>query len=347
MSKRKELKPAHLRVLFSNLEMITRSGLPLSEGFDILRNNDDDPIERALMGDLYDAVNAGEAMTTVLRSSGIIPEYACSLISIGERTGRLEETFASLADYYAKRDELSQSIRSSVVYPVSMLVMVFVVVAVLLVQVMPVFNHVFRQLGFEMTGISAALLNAGTVLGQVGFWVAGVAFVLVVIGVILAVTPAGKKFFNAIFQGAPITRDLSLNLSAQRFSLAMSSMLHSGLELADALEYAERLIDDKRALRSVATIREVVGEGGAFLTALDRSGLYTAKDMALLSIGIKTGADADALNQVGEQITIATESRMERLVAAIEPSLVALMCILVGVILLSVMLPLMGALSGF
>lgn len=346
-NRKKTLKPAQLKMLFSNLEMITHSGLSLSEGFDILRENEDDPAEKALMAKLYDAVGSGGSITEVITSSEIIPEYACSLVAIGEKTGRLEETFAALADYYTRRDELAQSIRSAVVYPISMLVMVFLVVAVLLVMVMPVFDHVFRQLGYEMTGISAVLLDVGNVLGQFGFWIAAVILALVVIGIILAVTPGGKKFYRSLFQGAPITRDLSLELSAQRFSLSMSSMLSAGLEVDAALEYAETLVEDKRAHRAVSRIRKEVEGGGSFLTALQKSGLYTHKDMALLSVGLKTGADAEALNQVGEQITVATEGRLERLVAIVEPTLVAIMCILVGLILLSVMLPLMGALTGF
>ena len=343
----KQLKPAQLKVLFSNLVMITRSGLPLSEGFDILRKNDDDPAERALIDMLYEAVNEGETITGVMRKSEIVPEYACSLISIGEKTGRLEETFASLADYYIKRDELSHSIRSSVVYPVSMLVMVFVVVAVILVKVIPVFTEAYNQLGHELTGVSAWLRDVGNGLGQFGLWIAVVIFVLAAIGIILALTQGGKKFYNKLFQSAPITRDLSLDLSAQRFSLAMSSMLSAGLELNTSLEYAERLVEDKRARRSVKKIRNAVENGGRFLEALEKSGLYTKKDLALLSIGIKTGADAEAMSQVGEQITITTEGRLERLIATIEPSLVAIMCILVGMILLAMMLPLIGTLTGF
>lgn len=346
-NRKKELSPAQLKVLFSNLEMITHSGLPLSEGFDILKVNEDDPAEKALMAKLYDAVNSGGSLTEVFEKSSVMPDYACSLVAIGEKTGRLEETFAALADYYARRDELAQSIRSAVVYPLSMLVMVFIVVAVLLVMVMPVFDHVFRQLGYELTGISEALLVIGNVLGQVGFIIALVVLVIAIIGVVMALTPGGKKFYSKLFQSAPFTKELSLNLSAQRFSLAMSSMISAGLEVDSALEYAEKLVADKRALNAVKKIRKDVDGGGSFLDALNNSGLYTHKDMALLAVGLKTGADAEALSQVGEQITVATENRLEHLVAVVEPTLVAIMCILVGLILLSVMLPLMGALTGF
>ena len=346
-SKARELRPAQLKVLFSSLEMITRSGLPLSEGFDILRHNEEDPAEALLLEKLSEAAASGTPLANALEESKAVPQYACALVAIGEKTGRLEETYASLASYYAKRDELLQSIRVSAVYPASMLVMVFVVVAVLLVQVMPVFDHVFNQLGYEMAGLSAVLLDVGTVLGQIGFWIAGVLAVLVIVGIILAVTTRGKRVYATLFQKAPLTKELSLSLSAQRFSLALSSMLSAGLELNEALEYAERLVDNKRAAHAVALIRKEVDKGGSFLAALEKSGFYTHKDMALLSVGIKTGVDAEALNQVGEHITIATEKRLERLVAAVEPILVAIMCVLVGMILFSVMLPLMSILSGF
>ncbi|MDR2671860.1 MAG: type II secretion system F family protein [Coriobacteriales bacterium] len=345
--KAKELTPAQLTMLFANLEMIIRSGLPLAEGFDILRDNAENSAEQALIDSLYQGVNSGSSLAETLDASKMVPRYAVAMLRIGEQTGRLEETFSSLVSYYSKRDELSQSIKSSVVYPLSMLVMVFIVVAVLLVQVMPVFDHVFRQLGHEMTGVSAILLQVGNALGQSGFWIAGIAFALVLIGIILALLPAGKRLYRYLFQNAPITRELSHNLSTQRFSLALSSMLSSGLELDVALKNAEQLVEDERARAAVVQIRADVDSGEGFLDALRKSGLFSHQDLSRLAVGSKTGIEAETLDIIGSRITIATENRLERLVAAIEPSLVAIMCIIVGLILLSVMLPLLGALTGF
>ncbi|MDR2108681.1 MAG: type II secretion system F family protein [Coriobacteriales bacterium] len=342
----KTLTPAQLRLLFSNLELVYRSGLPLTEGFDILRANARDAVELRRMEALYQAALNGESLYQTLKHLGDLPDYALALIGIGEKTGRMEQTFASLGAYYARRDLLSQSIRSSLTYPISMLVVVVAIVVVLLTQAMPVFNQVFLQLGFQMTGLAAALMAFGSALSRYALWIIAVIVVLVAIGVFLRFIPAGKRFYAALSQSAPIARDLSLRVSTQRFTIALASLLDAGLGVDQALALAEPLVDDKRARARVGAIRRAVDEGASFITALEQSKLFPPDSLALLAVGFKTGADAESLQQVGDQIALATENRMDSLVAAIEPTLVSVMCVLVGLILLSVMLPLLGVLSG-
>ena len=343
----KELTPAELDLFFSNLELVYRSGLPLSEGFDVLRSNAQNAYEKKRLDVLYQAAIEGNSLYDALKAQGDLPDYALSLIRIGEETGRMEETFASLHGYYAKRDMLSRTIKTSVTYPLSMLVVVLAVVVVLLTQAMPVFDQVFRQLGFQMTGIAGTLLDIGSVLSSSALIIALVIAVIIAAVVILRLLPVGKRFFNVLFQSAPFTRTLSLSLSVQRFALALSTLLISGLNVDQALEYAEPLVDDKRARARVQKIHTEVAAGASFLAAIEHSKLFPPNSMALLSIGFKTGTDSDALEQVGEQITLETEQRLDNLVAAIEPTLVAIMCVLVGIILLAVMLPLLGVLTGF
>ncbi|MCL1891412.1 MAG: type II secretion system F family protein [Coriobacteriia bacterium] len=346
-SRKKELTPAELDLFFSNLELVYRSGLPIAEGFDILRNNAQSAYEKQRLEALYRASVDGASLYDTLAAQGDLPDYALSLIRIGEETGRMEETFASLHAYYAKRDVLTQSIKSSLVYPLSMLVVVLAVVLVLLTQAMPIFDQVFRQLGFEMTGAAAALLDIGMALRSYALVIAVVLIVLILAVVVLRLTPVGKRFFSSLYQSAPITRSLSFNTSAQRHALALSSLLKSGLSVDEALSYAEPLVENKRAKNRIKTIQAEVAAGEPFLTAIERSEIFPPHAMALLSMGFKTGTEADAFEQVGEQISLETEHRLDNLVSIIEPTLVVIMCVLVGIILLAVMLPLVGVLTGF
>ncbi|MDR1421932.1 MAG: type II secretion system F family protein [Coriobacteriales bacterium] len=345
-SRRKELSPADLGMFFANLELVYHSGLPLAEGFEILRLNAKNADERQLMEALYTAATAGETLTDSLEQIGVLPGYALSLIRIGEETGRMEETCASLHNYYEKRDELAQSIRSSLVYPLSMMFMVFLVVILLLTQAMPVFEQVFAQLGFQMTGLSQGLLSLGQALNGSALYIGGVLVALIVIGLVLRITPVGKRFYASVFANAPITRGLSLQMSTQRFALALSTMLNSGLAPDQALRLALPLVDNKRAVVRVKQIQEQVTAGESFQKAVESSKLFPAESMALLSVGFRTGTDAQAFDQIGQTITLSTERKVASLVAAIEPTLVGIMCGLVGIILLSVMLPLLGILSS-
>jgi type IV pilus assembly protein PilC len=342
----KTLSPAQLEQFFGNLELVFHSGLPLTEGFEILRENATDAADAKRMAALYEAAAEGSSLHTALQKLGCLPEYALALIRIGEDTGRMEETLVSLRSYYSKRDILASAIRSSLTYPLSMLVVVIAIVVLLLTQAMPVFNQVFLQLGFQMTGLAAALMAFGSALSNSALWIVCIVAAIAIIAVIIRITPAGKAFYQALFQSAPLTRSLSLSLSAQRFALALGSLLEAGLDVSQALEYAEPLVEDKRARGRIAGIRKSVAAGDTFISAIEKSAIFPPTSMALLSVGFKTGADSQALQQVGDQITAVTENKMDNLVAAIEPTLVAIMCVLVGMILLSVMLPLLGVLTG-
>jgi type IV pilus assembly protein PilC len=126
----------------------------------------------------------------------------------------------------------------------------------------------------------------------------------------------------------------------------MSTMLKSGLDTDAALALAEPLIENAKAGERLRTIRKRVETGTGFQTAIEESRLFPTEELSLLMVGFRTGTDAQAFDQVGSSIAVATERRLDRLVNAIEPALVGFMCVLVGVILLSVMLPLLGVLGN-
>jgi type IV pilus assembly protein PilC len=345
-NRQKELTPAELSLFFSNLELIYHSGLTLAEGFDILKQSAYGAKAKARMESLYDSAVAGLPLTESLQEVGGIPEYALALLRIGEETGRLEDTCRNLHEYYDRRDELAQALRAALVYPSTMILMVFVVVVILLTQAMPVFDQVFNQLGFELTGLAGSLLAAGQVLRSSALYISAVLAGIVVVVLLLRVSSVGKRFFSMLYEHAPITNELSFKLALQRFAFAMATMLRSGLDINVALTLAEPLIENARAGEKLRLIRAGVEGGTGFQTAIEESRLFPPEEMSLLAVGFRTGSDAQAFDEVGTSIAVVTERRLDRLVGAIEPALVGLMCVLVGIILLSVMLPLLGVLSN-
>jgi type IV pilus assembly protein PilC len=345
-SKRKELTPAELSLFFSNLELIYHSGLTPTEGFSILIASARNAADKAWLTELYDLSTQGYPLTESLTKVGGVSDYALSLLFIGEKSGKMEDTCQSLHEYYEKRDELAQALRSALVYPLSMVLMVFVVVLILLTQAMPVFDQVFNQLGFELTGLAGTLLSVGQALRSSALYISSVLAAIVIIVLIIRVTPFGKRLFNSMYESAPITRDISYKLSLQRFAYAMSTMLNSGIDTEVALSLAEPLVENKRAKAKVIEIKTKVEKAVGFQTAIEESKLFPPEELSVLVVGFRTGSDARAFDQVGTSIGNSTERRIERLVGAIEPALVGLMCVVVGVILLSVMLPLLGVLSN-
>lgn len=115
-----------------------------------------------------------------MEKTGVFPEYALHMTEIGEQTGRLDETMEALAAYYQREEEILDAVKSAVTYPVAMLGMLLVIVAVLFIKVMPVFEQVYMQLGQEMTGVARQLLN-------IGDWMRQSAIVLLVLAVVILI----------------------------------------------------------------------------------------------------------------------------------------------------------------
>jgi type IV pilus assembly protein PilC len=345
-TKTEELSAASLSLLFSDLELVYHSGLALTEGFDVLKSNAANREQERRMEVLYRAVSNGSSIHDALQQMGGIPAYALQLTRIGEQTGRLEQTFASLRDYYDRRDELQHSVRAALAYPLAMMVMVLVVVVLLLTQAMPVFARVFAQLGYTMTGVAAVLLNVGNAIGGSAVYIVVALLIIALVLVLVHATAPGKRAFNTLYQVFPLTRGLSRSMATQRFTLALSALLKAGMPVDEALELAEPLVTDRFCAARVHQMREALASGKDFPKAVQESQLYPPASMALLAVAFKTGTDSTALDQIGDSLALRTQARLESLIGAIEPTLVAIMCVLVGLILLAVMLPLLGALAS-
>ena len=127
-----------------------------------------------------------------------------TMVEIGEASGKLEEVLESLRAYYERNDAVSRSIRSSVIYPLVMIVMMVAVILVIIIQVLPVFQQVFEQLGGEMSQFAQGLMSFGRGVSQYAVWIAAGLAVVAAGVVFLRMTKRGKAFFAAL--GAKLFR---------------------------------------------------------------------------------------------------------------------------------------------
>jgi len=227
-----------------------------------------------------------------------------------------------------------------------MLFMVLLVVIALLTKAMPVFEQVFSQFGFTMTGIAGILRDIGDALNRYAVIFCVVLIIILILCLLMRITSIGKSISTRIFETSIFTKSLAAKLSLQRFALAMSGMLSCGIDWDQSMELAGTLITNNYIHSQINIIRQAVKHGASFQFALESSGIFPGKAMALLAMGIQTGTASDAFQMIGESITAETESKINRLVAAIEPAMVFVMCTLVGLVLLSVMLPILGMLTS-
>ena len=285
-------------------------------------------------------------MASALRETGAFPAYMTDMVSLAEETGRLEDVLLSLQRHYDRQLRMAADIRGAVAVPVTLFAVMVAVVILLVTQVLPVFDRVFAQLGVRMGAVATGMMNAGAVLAKAG---TGIAIALVVIAAAaLAVALARplREKFTAWFRRSFGGRGILGQMAVSRFASSMSMAVASGLSMEESVALSAKLCGGAREIdEKTEQCRKDIEEGGSPADALAKSGLFSGRDCRLLKLAEQTGSLPDTLEDLAQRQEEESLRRIDRTVGAIEPAIVVITSALAGVILLSVMLPLMGLLS--
>ncbi len=330
----------------SQMALILRSGISSVEGISIMMEDANGAGEKELLKQIYDTIIETGSLGESLSQTGVFPGYLLQMVQIGEQTGKLDEVMSSLSNYYEKEANLSQTIKNAVTYPLLMVTMMLLVVLVLIMKVMPVFNQVFRQLGSEMTGFSAAVLGLGEFLNNHIAVFLCVLAILVLFAVFLAKHASGQKLLRSFFHRFSRTKALFEQISAYRFSNGMALALSSGLTPEECVGLTIPLIEEGPFRGRLDTCRNLIADGGDVCQSLLDNDILTGAYARMASVGSRTGVLDEVMLTIAKQYEDDIDARFSSLISKVEPTLVILLSLFVGIILLSVMLPLMGIMSS-
>ncbi len=342
----KPLTNAELSTFCGQLAMILRSGISALEGLSIMAEDAPEGEGKALLRQMLEQMETGSGVADAVEEAGCFPVYMCSMVRLGEQSGQLDDVMASLAAYYRREEQLSRSIKSAVTYPLVMLGMMVAVMLVLIVKVLPVFNQVFQQLGTGLTGVSGAILRMGQAMNRYSVALVAVIAAAAALCLYFFCTRRGReqiRRFSSRFFG---TKKLSEQIACARFASGMHLALRSGLNIDESLDTVSRLVEHPTVGQKVQNIRRAVAEGGSLADAIDQEQMFSGVYARMVRIGVKAGAVDEVMDQIARQYDDDIERRMSSLIAKLEPTLVAILSVAVGMILLSVMLPLMGIMSN-
>ncbi len=342
----KPLKSGELAYFFEQLSLFTKSGIAVWESLQIIAENNKKNKNHSLFLYLYNSVSDGMFLSQAMDNTHCFPDYALGMIEVSEQTGRVDEVCASLASFYIDKDKLSRSVRSSVIYPLCMAGMVFAVIFILLIQVMPIFEQVFSQLGLAMNSVSATLIGVGELLNTYALGLLIFFVALVLFFSIIRLTPFGKNMLSSLYEVSPLTKKLCVSQNANRFAFSMSLILESGLDIISALEFSMLTTSSNKYKQKLKLALNSLKEGESLDKSLIEAKVFDSAYNGLISAGSKSGASGEMFMSISEKYHKETQDRIEKILSIIEPSLVAFLCLMVGMVMLSVMLPLVGILSG-
>ena len=340
------LSAAELSNFCGQVALILEAGLPLYDGMETLAGAD----KGSANADIYASASKGVTETgslyTALKDDDRWPDYLVEMVGIGERSGQLDTVMRGLETYYAREDRIRSSMVSAVTYPLVLGVMLVIIVLILLWKVLPVFRRVLSSMGVGMTESGSTLMSLGVAVGWIVLALVAVTVIGVITIAVLLRTKHKEKVMNLIQKAVPSLQRLNRKLSASRVASVLSMMLSGGFPTGEALEMTAKVINDKEASRKVEGIRESLEKGSTFADAVTETQLFDELHNRMITMGSATGREDQVLGKLAALYEEQVEDDITRLVSIIEPTLVALLSVVIGAVLLSVMLPMAGILSS-
>ena len=325
--------------------ILLHSGISCAEGLQLLYEDSHSPDSKKIFQQLSTSFEESGSFAESLKASELFPDSMISFVKAGEETGCLDEVMKSLAAHYEQEITISETIKNAVTYPLLMLIMMGAVIVILLAKVLPVFQQVFRQMGLEVNGLSNGLLKIGTAFSRYSTGFLCVIMLIIFVCIILYFTEKGRAFFREKANHLPYLRNISVSMDYSRLTQAMAMAMHSGLDHNTSLEMSLELIRNPLVKEKAQKALSLLEEGNLFEDALSQSELFEGMNARLITVGLHAGAADEVMQKLSQRYQEECLGITENIISILEPSIVIFFSLLVGLVLLSVMLPLLGILS--
>lgn len=346
MSKKSELSNEQLASFCQQLHLILSSSIGITAGMDSIIEGFSNQHVKEQLNLTRESLELNNSLSSSLSLSGLFPDYMLTMVEVGEVSGKTDQVMESLALYYKKQDKLKKQIQNATTYPMVIALMVMVIIAVLVIQVLPIFSDVFKNLGGDMpasvdfvTKISRLMVGAITAVFG--------AFLLMVLFMLLRhKNLEGREKNRRLLAKLPGIRSIYHDIETAQFANTLSLLVSSGYDLHSSLELTEKTMEQEAYKQKIQKAILALEMGSPLGDVLADMKIFKKLHAQMLKLSVETGHLDTVLGDLADEYTDDVERSIEKMIGIIEPTLVGGTAFIIGGILLTVMLPLLGVMSS-
>jgi type IV pilus assembly protein PilC len=335
-----------LSAFCEQVALVQKSGIPLAEGIEMMHEGAQGRRIESLLAGLVTEMSGHIPLSDAMAKTGGFPAYLVQMTKIGERSGNLDHVMDGLADFYAKDADLRRKLRSALVYPAVLTIMMTAVIALIIIRVLPIFEEILTSFGGRMPTFSLVLLRFGIMVRNQWLLVSLVLIVAIVGLIFFWKSKAGRRIRDQFVLNGPVIGPLYQRIYAARFSQALAYLLRSGVDMDSALSMTEAIMDNQIVSDRISRLRIDVAGGQDLFTSLNTTRIFPRLFVRLLALGNRTGDLDGVMAKVAASYESEVDAQLTRFSGIVEPLLVVVLSVIVGGILLSVMLPLVEIISA-
>ncbi|MEN9472508.1 MAG: hypothetical protein RLZZ495_597 [Pseudomonadota bacterium] len=335
------IKPKDLAIFTRQLSTMMKAGVPLLQAFDIVGRGNPNPSVTKLLNDIRTDVETGTSLSSAFRKYPLyFNTLYCNLVEAGESAGILDQLLDRLAVYMEKTEAIKSKIKSALMYPISVLIVAFVVVAVIMIFVIPSFKKVFESFGGDLPGPTLAVIALSEIFTAYWYLIFGG-----IGGGVYFFLESWKRsrkmqmFMDRVMLKMPIFGVLVEKSTIARWTRTLSTMFAAGVPLVEALDSVGGASGNYVYTVATTKIQQEVSMGTSLTTAMAAANLFPPMVLQMCAIGEESGAIDHMLGKAADFYEAEVDDMVAGISSLMEPIIIVVLGGLIGGIVVAMYLP--------
>lgn len=328
---RKRVKVRDLIQLFIHLEQMHSAGVPMLESLADIRDTTDHPMLRDVMSDIHRTVSEGSPLSEAMAlHPKVFNTLHTSLVGAGEETGKLDQSYAQLIKYLKWVDQMQGKIRKATRYPMILTVVIVMTITVMMGFVVPQIVGFIRNMHMDLPFYTTALIATSDFFAN--YWYVVLLTPVIIFFIVRTMKRSSDSFaykWDYYMIRAPIFGELIRKINIARFCQTFGAMFSSGIDVLKSIQNARTTVTNRALFEAIEGIEEQVRNGDPLSEAFNASGEFPSLVVRMLKVGEESGKLTPVLDQVSDFYTTDVDEAVDGMIAMIEPSLTAILGVMI------------------
>ena len=326
------------------LATLVDSGLTLDDGLSTLVKLAETEKIRSILSDIRKRVHAGTSFADALAEHpDVFSKLYINMVRAGEAGGMVGEALSRLESFLEKSVTLKSNIRSAMVYPVILFMVGASAVVILITFVVPQFAKLFEDMGAALPLPTQILMSVSALI--IKYWPVLLLVILVGAGIfkLQTKTNRGQRWRDGLLLKLPLIGSLIRKIEVSRFSLTMATLLKSGVPVLQAMEIVQSILINRVISDAIGNLRQALKRGKGLSGPLQEANVFPPMAVQMITVGEASGSLDSMLTRVSKTYDKEVEQAIKQLISLIEPVMILFIALVIGFIVISMLLAIIGA----
>ncbi len=346
-NKMKRLKNKDLSIICNQLGMMISSGCEITNSLNTIRSNCNSKIN-SILKIINNNLKKGNSISESFQNTYVFSNFFINMIRAGEESGKLDEIFINLSNYYKKEYEFKNKLLTAMIYPLLLIIVSALVILFMLIYAVPNFQKSFLQNNNNLPVSTKILINISMFIRN--YYEIIVVILLILVFYILNKIKTSNEFRyfidKKIFKFR-YSKKIVQNIEISKFIRCFYILSSNGIHITSSLDISSKVIGNKYMYEKIEISKENIKKGNSITDSFKLANIFPELVISILKVGEETGNIDKCLKSITENYDRNLESFVNKIVKIIEPIIISIMGIVIGAIVISMMIPIFDAVTSF